>query len=128
MMHEPEKSDSAVVATKPANKAGSNWWRSRWSEGRGLGGMRTSKARAGHRTGKACHRRWVACDKPHRYAAYRQTLLVGAGCLNWARPDLCGGRPAMVVPTANKWADLSQLAMSAAVTTTDALNVQEELQ
>ena len=25
---------------------------------------------------------------------------VGAECLNWARSDLCGGRPAMGVPTA----------------------------
>src|SRR4051812_3543191 len=100
MMHEPEKSDFAIVATKPANKAG-NLWRSWWSEGRGPGGTRTSKARAGRRTGKACHRRWVAYDKPQRYAACRQILLVGAGCLNWARPDLCGGRSVMTVPTAN---------------------------
>jgi RNA-directed DNA polymerase len=32
----------------------------------------------------------------------RHSPEVGAGCLNWASPDLCGGRPAMVVPTANK--------------------------
>ena len=25
---------------------------------------------------------------------------VGAECLNWARSDLCGGRPVMGVPTA----------------------------
>jgi hypothetical protein len=56
MMHELEKFDFAIVATKPANKAGQPV-RSRWSEGRRLGGTRTSKARAGHRTGKACHRR-----------------------------------------------------------------------
>ncbi|MDT7812181.1 MAG: hypothetical protein QOJ42_2097, partial [Acidobacteriaceae bacterium] len=49
---------------------------------------------------KACHRRWAACGKPQRYAACRQILPVGAGCLNWARPDLRGGRPEMVVPTA----------------------------
>ncbi len=30
----------------------------------------------------------------------RQTPEVGAGCLNWARPDLCGGRGATRVPTA----------------------------
>src|SRR5271157_153880 len=30
----------------------------------------------------------------------RQTPDVGAGCLNWARPVLCGGRSAMSVPTA----------------------------
>ena len=30
----------------------------------------------------------------------RQTPEVGAGCLNWARPDLCGGRGVTRVPTA----------------------------
>ncbi len=35
------------------------------------------------------------------HAVCRHTPEVGAGCPNWARPDLCGGRPAMAVPTAN---------------------------
>jgi hypothetical protein len=30
----------------------------------------------------------------------RQTLSIGAGCLNWASPDLCGGRLERDVPTA----------------------------
>lgn len=30
----------------------------------------------------------------------RQPPTVGAGCLNWASPDLCGGRPERDVPTA----------------------------
>jgi hypothetical protein len=34
-------------------------------------------------------------------ALCRQIPKVGAECLNWARSDLCGGRPAMDVPTAN---------------------------
>src|ERR1700740_644684 len=63
--------------------------------------MWTSEPRAGRRTGKAWHKRGFACGEPQRYAAGRQTLLVGAGCLNWARPDLCGGRSVMAVPTAN---------------------------
>ena len=42
MMHEPEKSDSAIVATKPANKAG-----------RPAAEQMASKARAGHRIGKS---------------------------------------------------------------------------
>ena len=33
-------------------------------------------------------------------ALRRQTPKVGAGCSNWARPDLCGGCPAMGIPTA----------------------------
>src|SRR3954447_14133749 len=32
----------------------------------------------------------------------RQTPEVGAECPNWARSDLCGGRSAMGVPTANR--------------------------
>ena len=35
-----------------------------------------------------------------RCALRRQTPEVGAGCLNWARPDLCGGRGVTRVPTA----------------------------
>src|SRR5438067_5017005 len=34
-------------------------------------------------------------------ALRRQTSEVGAECPNWARSDLCGGRSAMGVPTAN---------------------------
>lgn len=59
MMHDREKSDSAIVAGKPTNKA-VRPRRSRWSEGRGPRGTRTSKARTGHRTGSPCHRRWSA--------------------------------------------------------------------
>ena len=50
MMHGTEKSDSVIVARKPANKTEQSVGpRSRWSEGRGPRGMRTSKARAGRR-------------------------------------------------------------------------------
>src|SRR6202022_2623397 len=57
MMHGREKSDSAIVAEKPTNKAVPTA-RSRWSEGWGPRGTRISKARTGHRTGQLCHRRW----------------------------------------------------------------------
>ena len=50
MMHGREKSDHAIVAMKPANKAEptaeSRTRRSRWSEGRGPRGMRSSTTRA----------------------------------------------------------------------------------
>ena len=46
MMHGPEKSDPGIVAMSRRTKR-SNPLRSRWSEGRGPRGMRTSKARAG---------------------------------------------------------------------------------
>ena len=35
-----------------------------------------------------------------RAALRRQTPEVGAGCSNWARPDLCGGCSVMSIPTA----------------------------
>src|SRR5580704_18302763 len=38
-------------------------------------------------------------------ALRRQTPEVGAECPNWARSDLCGGRSAMGVPTANDYLD-----------------------
>ena len=37
-------------------------------------------------------------------AVCRQILKVRAGCLNWASPDLCGGRSATAVPTAIRFA------------------------
>ena len=72
-----------------------------------------SKARSGLRAGLACHRRstmhgkaamsvinegaipFVSC-----HSVVPSSLEVRTGCLNWARPGLCGGRPATVVPTA----------------------------
>ena len=51
MMNEPKKSDPAIVAMKPTNKAGARRRRSRWSEGRGPRGTRTSKARTGRSAG-----------------------------------------------------------------------------
>src|SRR5580700_60215 len=48
-------------------------------------------------------------------AVCRQTPEVGAECGNPARSDLCGGRPVMVVPTANsKETALKRLGFSAA--------------
>jgi len=57
MMNEPRSSDLAKVAGKPTNKAGVERRRSRWSQGRGPRGTRTSKARTGRSAGPACHRR-----------------------------------------------------------------------
>jgi hypothetical protein len=51
VMHEPEKSDSVVVAGKPTNKAERSV-AERWSQGRRPRGTRASKARAGRRTGQ----------------------------------------------------------------------------
>ena len=62
MMHGPEKSDLAIVAGKPANKAEQS--AAELMEQRaGTKGNATSKARAGRRAGEACHRRWNAYGK-----------------------------------------------------------------
>jgi hypothetical protein len=58
-MNGQEKSDPAKVAGKPTNKAERSAAEP-VDQGRGPRGMRASKARAGRRTGKACHRRWNA--------------------------------------------------------------------
>ena len=59
MMHGGEGSDSAIVAVKRANEAGRP--AEEFVEPRaGAEGNAGRKARAGHRTGKACHRRWNA--------------------------------------------------------------------
>ena len=57
MMHGRGKSNSAIVAEKPTNKAGRPTAESVEPRA-GPRGMRYYKARAGHRTGKACPRRW----------------------------------------------------------------------
>ena len=51
-MHDPEKSDSAVVAGKSPNKP-DHRQRRRWSKGQGPRGTRISKARTGRRAGLA---------------------------------------------------------------------------
>src|ERR1700738_236791 len=69
-MHGPEESDSVVVAMKPTNKAEQSVAEPvepracpRESGGRKPRETPTSKARAGRRTGQACHRRWNAYGK-----------------------------------------------------------------
>jgi hypothetical protein len=69
MMHGHEKSDLVIVAMKPANKAGSplprrlrgGTQRSRWSEGRGPRGIRTSTTRP---INPAEHCRWSCVQIP----------------------------------------------------------------
>src|SRR5262245_42651181 len=62
-------------------------WRSRWSEGRGPRGIRTSKARTGLRARFACQRRWSVYGNMCRH-----TPEAGAVCGKAARTDLGGGR------------------------------------
>src|SRR5947209_14444573 len=94
-MHGREKSDSAIVAGKPTNKAVPTAAEP-VEQGRGPRGKRASKARTAPSAGCACHKRWSAYGKFRRH-----TPKVGAACGNSARTDLGGGgRLVMAVPTA----------------------------
>ena len=94
MMHDREKSDSAIVAGKLTNKAGKPATESVEPRA-GPRGTRASKAHTGHSTGDVCHRRWNVCGKLPLEPE------VGAVCGKSARTDQCGGRSVTTVPTAN---------------------------
>ena len=99
MMHRRGKSDLVIVAVKLANKversaaelverrAGAKGNADQQSTSRTL--SRTSVIQALGRIPR------TALSRGHSPEA-------GAVCLNWARTDLCGGRPVMDVPTATR--------------------------
>jgi RNA-directed DNA polymerase len=60
MMHEHEKSDAAIGAEKLANKVERSAAEPVEQRAAAKGNADQHKARAGRRTGKACHRRWSA--------------------------------------------------------------------
>ena len=88
MMHGREKSDPVIVAVKSPNKPG-NRQRRRWSEGRGPRRTRASNARAGRRTGKACHRRRSAYGRPQGFAVN----IRGGSRMRESRTSGSGGGP-----------------------------------
>ena len=96
MMYGPEKSDSAIVATRPTNKAGRPAAEpvERRAGTKGNVGQQSTH-RTQHRTAR------VTGAGTHT-AGCRHTPEVGAVCGKAARTDLCGGRSAMTVPTASK--------------------------
>jgi hypothetical protein len=96
MMHGRRKSDSAIVAAKPTNKAGQPTAEpvERRVEAKGNEDQQ-STCRAQNRESVS-----QAPDRVRQQLFCRQTSEVGAVCLNRARTDLCGGRSAMSVPTA----------------------------
>src|SRR5215467_12333329 len=103
-MHDSEKSDSAIVAVKPPNKAGQPVAE---AVERRAGAKGNADQQSTHRTQsrirvtQALSRvRQAAGTSLARSALRRQTPKVGAGCSNWARPDPRGGCPAMGIPTA----------------------------
>ena len=98
-MYEPEKSDPVVVAAKLANNAepsAAELVEPRTGTKRNADQQSTHRAQDRARVSQALERVRQAAS-----AVRRQTLKVGAECPNWARSELCGGRSAMTVPTAN---------------------------
>ena len=98
MMHDHEKSDSAIVATKPTNKTERS--AAEPAEPRAET-KRNASEQSTHRTLSRV-RVSQALERVRQAATLgRQILEVGAVCPNWACTDLCGGRLATAVPTAN---------------------------
>ena len=94
MMHGQEKSDSSIVAKKPANKA---WeWAAELVERRG-----ETEGNTGQQSTQRTLSRASVSQALERVRTLRlQTPEVGAGCGNAARPDLCGGSEVTRFPTA----------------------------
>src|SRR4030088_1975212 len=94
MMHEREKSDPAVVAMKPTNKAERSVAEPVEPRARAKGNAnRQSTYRAQYRASES-----QALERIRQ--GRRHSPEVGAVCGKAARTDLCGGRSAMGVPTA----------------------------
>ena len=93
MVNGQEKSDSGVVAQKSANKAGK-------PAAERVEPRPGTKGNAGQQsTHRAQNRARVTQALNRVRQARRHTPEVGATCGKAARVDLCGGRPATVVPT-----------------------------
>jgi hypothetical protein len=93
MMHGREKSDSAIVAGKPTNKAVLT---AAESVERRAGAKGNASQQSTHRT-QSRERASQALERVRRAArsAFRRhTPKVGAVCPNWARTVLCGLRRA----------------------------------
>src|SRR5213083_1820159 len=101
MMHGREKSDSAIVAGKPTNKAGQPAAEQVEPRVEAKGNASQQSTRRTQSRVSVSHaleriRQSVRKKKKLR----RQIPEVGAECPNWARSVLCGGRSVMSVPTA----------------------------
>src|SRR5438034_5211821 len=101
MMHGREKSDSAIVAGKPTNKAGQPAAEPVEPRVEAKGNASQQSTRRTQSRVSVSHaleriRQSVRKEKKLR----RQIPEVGAECPNWARSVLCGGRSVMSVPTA----------------------------
>ena len=101
MMYDHEKSDPAIVAMKPTNKARQLAAESAEPRAGAEGNVSQQK----HGPGTVPGNRVTGADA---HTAFRENITtrrytpeVGAACPNWARTDLCGAREVTRVPTAN---------------------------
>ena len=94
MMHGRGKSDSAIVAVKPTNKA-------ERSAAEPVEPRAEAEGNAGQQSTRRAQSRGRVSQGLERIRQVRRhTPKVGAVCPNRARTVLCGGRSAMSVPTA----------------------------
>ena len=101
MMHGHEKSDSAIVAGKPTNKAVSTAAEpvERRVEAKGNASQQSTR-RTQSRVSVSHALERIRQSVRKKKKLRRQIPEVGAECPNWARSVLCGGRSVMSVPTA----------------------------
>src|SRR5439155_26860475 len=100
MMHGREKSDSAIVAGKPTNKAGQPAAEPVEPRAEAEGNASQQSTRRTQSRVSVSHalERIRQNRNEKRFAVTHPRW--GAVCPNWARTDLCGGRSVMSVPTA----------------------------
>src|SRR5262245_31928159 len=100
MMHGREKSDSAIVAGKPTNKAVLTAAEPVERRAEAKGNASQQSTRRTQSRVSVSHALERIRQNRNEKTLCRHTPKVGAVCPNWARTDLCGGRSVMSVPTA----------------------------
>src|SRR6516165_2429589 len=100
MMHGREKSDSAIVAGKPTNKAGQPAAEPVEPRAEAKGNASQQSTRRTQSRVSVSHALERIRQSVRKEKLRRQIPKVGAECPNWARSVLCGGRSVMSVPTA----------------------------
>ena len=100
MMHGREKSDTAIVAVKPTNKAVPTAAEPVEPRVEAKGNASQQSTRRTQSRGKRVTRAGAHTANRNGKTLCRHTPKVGAECPNGARSDLCGGRSVMSVPTA----------------------------
>jgi hypothetical protein len=101
MMYDHEKSDPAIVAVKPTNKAGQPAAELVEPRAGAEGECESAKHGPGTVPGNRVTGAEAHTEFRENITARRYTPEAGAVCPNWARTDLCGGREVTRVPTAN---------------------------